>query len=65
MAEKDSKFEQLKGNAKETIGNAVGNEKMEKEGMQEKAAGKAKEYVEKGTDKANESIDNVSDKFKK
>lgn len=65
MAEKESKFEQLKGNAKETIGNAVGNEKMEKEGMQEKAAGKAKEYVEKGTDKANESIDNVSDKFKK
>ncbi|WP_026859939.1 MULTISPECIES: CsbD family protein [Jeotgalicoccus] len=65
MAEKDSKFEQLKGNAKETIGNAVGNEKMEKEGMQEKAAGKAKEYVEKGTDKANESIDNFSDKFKK
>lgn len=65
MAEKDSKFEQLKGNAKETIGNAVGNEKMEKEGMQEKAAGKAKEYVEKGTDKANESIDNFSDKVKK
>ena len=65
MAEKDSKFAQLKGNAKETIGNAVGNEKMEKEGMQEKAAGKAKEYVEKGTDKANESIDNFSDKFKK
>lgn len=65
MAEKESKFEQLKGNAKETIGNAVGNEKMEKEGMQEKAAGKAKEYVEKGTDKANESIDNFSDKFKK
>lgn len=65
MAEKDSKLEQLKGNAKETIGNAVGNEKMEKEGMQEKAAGKAKEYVEKGSDKANESIDNLSDKFKK
>lgn len=65
MAEKESKFEQLKGNAKETIGNAVGNDKMEKEGMQEKAAGKAKEYVEKGSDKANESIDGFSDKFKK
>lgn len=65
MAEKEGKFEQLKGNAKETIGNAVGNEKMEKEGMQDKAAGKAKEYVEKGSDKANESIDNLTDKFKK
>lgn len=65
MAEKDSKFEQLKGNAKETIGNATGDKETEKEGKHEKVAGKAKEYVEKGSDKANESIDNLSDKFKK
>lgn len=65
MAEKESKFDQLKGNAKETIGNATGDKQTEKEGKHEKAAGKAKEYVEKGSDKANESIDNLTDKFKK
>lgn len=63
--EKDSKLEQAKGNIKETVGNATGDKETEKEGKQEKLAGKAKEYVEKGSDKANDTIDNLSDKFKK
>lgn len=63
--EKDSKLEQAKGNVKETVGNATGDKEVEKEGRNEKVAGKAKEYVEKASDKANESIDNLTDKFKR
>lgn len=65
MAEKDSKFEQLKGNAKETIGNATGDKDLEKDGKKDKNAGKAKEYVDKATDKAHDSIDKASERFKK
>ena len=63
--EKEGKLEQAKGNIKETIGNATGDKEVEKEGKQDKLTGKAKEFVEKGSDKANETIDNLSDKFKK
>lgn len=63
--ERNGKLDQAKGNIKETIGNATGDKEIEKEGRNEKAAGKAKEYVEKASDKVNESIDNLTDKFKK
>ena len=63
--EKDSKLEQAKGNVKETVGNATGDKDLEKEGKNDKFAGKAKEKVEQASDKANDAIDNLSDKFKK
>ncbi len=57
----ESKFEQAKGNIKETVGNATDNKDLETEGKKDKASGKAKEAVENVQDKANEVID----KFKK
>ena len=63
--EKDSKLEQAKGNVKETVGNATGDKELEKEGKDDKLTGKAKEYVENASDKANDAIDKLSDKFKK
>ena len=65
VEEKDSKLEQAKGNVKETVGNATGDKDLEKEGKNDKFAGKAKEKVEQASDKANDAIDNLSDKFKK
>ena len=51
----EDKFEQAKGNIKETVGNATDNKELEKDGT--KASGKAKEAVENVKEKANDVID--------
>lgn len=53
----ESKFDQQKGNIKETIGNMTGDKDMESEGKKDKNAGKAKEFVENAKNKTNETID--------
>ncbi|MEU9382394.1 CsbD family protein [Streptomyces sp. NPDC048279] len=45
-----AKTEQAKGKAKETLGNAVGNERMAAQGQVEKSAGDAREAKEKAKD---------------
>ncbi|POA06052.1 CsbD family protein [Staphylococcus caprae] len=57
----EDKFEQAKGNIKETVGNAANNEDLKKEGKKDKASGKTKEVVDNVKDKASD----VVDKFKK
>ncbi|MBI5974164.1 CsbD family protein [Staphylococcus canis] len=61
MAEGENKFEQAKGNVKETVGNVTNNKELENEGKGDKASGKAKEVVDNVKEKANDVID----KFKK
>ena len=56
MAE-DNKFEQAKGNIKETVGNATDNKNLEQEGKEDKTFGKAKEVVDNAKEKANDVID--------
>ena len=56
MAE-DNKFEQAKGNIKETVGNATDNKNLEQEGKEDKTSGKAKEFVDNAKEKANDVID--------
>lgn len=53
----EDKFEQAKGNIKETVGNATNNKELEKDGKGDKASGKAKEAVENVKEKANDVID--------
>lgn len=55
----ENKFEQAKGNVKETVGNVTDNKNLEKEGKEDKSSGKAKEVVENVKDKANDLIDKV------
>ena len=55
----EDKFEQAKGNLKETVGNVTDNKDLEKEGKNHKASGKAKEAVENVKNKANDLIDKV------
>ncbi|MBF0812651.1 MULTISPECIES: CsbD family protein [Staphylococcus] len=57
----ENKLEQTKGNLKETVGNALGNDKLEQEGKEDKASGKVKEVAESAKDKVNDLVD----KFKK
>ncbi|REH91386.1 CsbD family protein [Staphylococcus felis] len=57
----EEKFEQAKGNIKETIGDATNNENLKKEGKGDKASGKTKEIVDDVKDKANDFIDKVKE----
>ncbi|MEV0846137.1 CsbD family protein [Streptomyces sp. NPDC049954] len=45
-----AKGDQIKGAAKETVGRAVGNERMEAEGSAERAKGDMKQSKEKAKD---------------
>ena len=42
----ENKLEQVKGNIKETVGDAANNDNLEQEGKKDKASGKAKEVVD-------------------
>ncbi|HCX1942931.1 TPA: CsbD family protein [Staphylococcus aureus] len=59
----ESKFDQFKGNVKETVGNVTDNKELEKEGQQDKATGKAtgkaKEVVENAKNKITDAIDKL------
>ena len=55
----EEKFEQAKGNIKETIGDATDNKDLKAEGKGDKASGKANEVVDDVKDKANDLIDKV------
>ena len=57
----EDKLEQVKGNIKETVGDATNNDNLEQEGKKDKASGKAKEVIDNVKDKASD----VVDKFKK
>ena len=57
----EDKLDKVKGNIKETVGNATNNDNLEQEGKKDKASGKAKEVVDNVKDKASD----VVDKFKK
>ncbi|WP_031826779.1 CsbD family protein [Staphylococcus aureus] len=55
----ESKFDQFKGNVKETVGNVTDNKELEKEGQQDKVIGKAKEVVENAKNKITDAIDKL------
>ena len=57
----EDKLEQVKGNIKETVGDATNNDNLEQGGKKDKASGKAKEVIDNVKDKASD----VVDKFKK
>ncbi|EOB8756779.1 CsbD family protein [Staphylococcus aureus] len=55
----ESKFDQFKGNVKETVGNVTDNKELEKEGQQDKVIDKAKEVVENAKNKITDAIDKL------
>ncbi|HCZ8276010.1 TPA: CsbD family protein [Staphylococcus aureus] len=57
----EDKLDKVKGNIKETVGDATNNDNLEQEGKKDKTSGKAKEVVDNVKDKASD----VVDKFKK
>ena len=55
----ESKFEQVKGNVKETAGNVMDNKDLEQEGKEDKSSSKSKEVTENAKDKVNDFIDKL------
>jgi uncharacterized protein YjbJ (UPF0337 family) len=58
-----SDLEQMKGRAKQAIGDLTDDEKLRREGKVDETAGKAKEKVGKLSDKAEDAIDKAKDKL--
>jgi uncharacterized protein YjbJ (UPF0337 family) len=56
------KSDQVKGQAKEEVGNLVGNKNLESEGKRDRQAGEAKEKVGHAKDKAEEVLEKVEHK---
>lgn len=56
-----SKSDDLKGRAKEAVGDLTGNEDLKREGQADRAAGKAKETVENVAEKAKDVVEKAED----
>lgn len=55
----EGKFDQIKGNVQENVGNFTGNKALENEGKENKALGKVKETVENVSDNIKDKIDDL------
>jgi uncharacterized protein YjbJ (UPF0337 family) len=59
----DPNTDDLKGRAKEAVGDLTDNRDLKREGKVDRASGKAKEFVDDVKDKADDVIDKVKDKL--
>ena len=59
----DPNTDDLKGRAKEAVGDLTDNDDLKREGKGDRAEGKAKDMIEKVGDKAKELVDDVRDKL--
>jgi len=59
------KTDQMKGKAKEAVGDLTGNKDLKSEGKADRQAGEVKEKVGKVEEKVEEGIDKVKDVFHK
>ena len=61
----DGTTDDIKGRAKEAVGDLTDDQDLKNEGRSDRAAGKAKGAVEKVKDKAEDLIDDVRDKMRR
>ena len=61
----DGTTDDIKGRAKEAVGDLTDNDGLKNEGKTDRASGKAKDMVEDVKDKAEGAIDAVKDKLHK
>jgi uncharacterized protein YjbJ (UPF0337 family) len=62
--ELDGKMDRLKGNIKETVGEATNDQDLRDEGIADQASGNVQEGFGKARRKVGEAIDDVADKIK-
>ncbi len=64
MGDVTGKYEELKGRAKEAVGDLTDNDEMKRDGKTDQTSGKVKQKVEGAKDAVERGIDTVSDKVK-
>jgi uncharacterized protein YjbJ (UPF0337 family) len=57
-----SKSDDLKGRAKEAVGDLTDNDELKSEGKADRAGGKVKEVIEDAGEKAKDLVDDIKDK---
>ena len=57
-----SKSDDLKGRAKEAVGDLTDDDELKREGQADRAGGKAKEVIENAGEKAKDLVDDIKDK---
>ncbi len=57
----NGKIDQTKGRIKQAAGNLTDNDELRREGTIDEQAGKAKQILEQGKDKAEDLVDKVKD----
>jgi uncharacterized protein YjbJ (UPF0337 family) len=63
--ERDGKVENLKGRAKEAAGIVSGDEELEKEGAEERAAGEARRSIGEAHRKVGEALEDLGKKIER
>jgi CsbD-like. len=58
----DPNIDDLKGRAKEVVGDLTDNDDLKREGKADRAGGKAKEVVDNLGEKAKDLVDDIKDK---
>jgi uncharacterized protein YjbJ (UPF0337 family) len=53
----NSKFDDMKGRAKEAVGDLTDNDQLKREGKADQAGAKVKEGIDKVADKASDAVD--------
>ena len=53
----------LKGRAKEAVGDLTNNDQLKREGQTDRKVGKAKEFIDDVSEKAKDLVDDVKDKL--
>jgi uncharacterized protein YjbJ (UPF0337 family) len=62
--ELDGKIDRLKGNIKESVGDATNDDRLRDEGIADQASGNVQEGFGKARRKVGEALDDVADKIK-
>jgi uncharacterized protein YjbJ (UPF0337 family) len=58
----DPNTDDLKGRAKEAVGDLTDNDDLKREGQADRATGKAKDVIDRLGDKAKDVVDDIKDK---
>ena len=58
-----SKFDDVKGRAKEAVGDATDDDKLKREGKSDQLGAKIKKHAEDAKDKIEDAVDTVKDKI--
>lgn len=59
-----STFDEVKGKAKQAIGDATDDNDLKREGKADETAGKVKSGIDSAKDKASDAVDSIKDSLK-